>query len=436
MPADYDIAIVGAGAAGLAAAIFAAEAHEELSVALLDGARTLGAKILVSGGGRCNITNASVSPSDFHASAPLVLRILQRFDERAAVRWFESLGVTLKEEPSGKIFPTTNKARTVLTALLHRCQELGIHLLTNHRVQSMTHTDTGFLIRTAPGDIKARQVIMATGGKSLPKSGSDGQGWSMAVAFGHSVSPAHPALVPLVLADTFIHAGLSGISHEASIITRVNGKIVDRRVGSLLWTHFGISGPVVLDASRFWVMAKEQRRDVMVSISCLPEKNSKEVDHWLTLASQQSGRKTVASLLGQHLPARLVEALCELAARRNLESSPQEDNVVLAQTLASTPLNQLPHLARKALTQTLTDLPIPVIGHRGWNFAEVTSGGIPLSEINPRSMMSRIVPGLYLIGEMLDCDGRIGGFNFQWAWSTGFIAGTSAANKLPRPKES
>ena len=434
MPATHDIAIVGAGAAGLAAAIFAAETNKNLSIVLLDGARTIGSKILVSGGGRCNITNAHVNPSDFHAPAPVVLRILQRFDERATVKWFEFLGVEFKEEPAGKIFPTTDKARTVLNALLHRCRELGIQILTNHRVQSVTHSETEFLLQSAEGNMMAQLVVMATGGKSLPKSGSDGQGWAIAENLGHTVSPPYPSLVPLLLADTFIHAGLSGISHQAQIMTRVNGKVVDRRVGSLLWTHFGISGPVALDASRFWIMAHEQNQDVKVFLSCWPNKTTKEVDDWLTLASQQSGRKTVGSFLAQHLPSRLVEALCELTTRQDQTTFPNHMTGNIPRTLAGTPLNQLPSRTRKALVQSLTNLPVPVIGHRGWNVAEVTAGGVLLNEVNPRTMMSRLVPGLYLIGEMLDCDARIGGFNFQWAWSTGFIAGTSAANSLKGQK--
>ncbi len=430
MPANCDIAIIGAGAAGLAAGIFAAEDRDDCSLILLEGAGTIGAKILVSGGSRCNVTNTMVQPSDFHAPARLVSRILRRFDEQATIRWFESLGVELQQEPTGKLFPTTNKARTVLNALLERCNKLGIQILTNHRVQSISHTDGGFLLQFKDGQMIARQVIMATGGQSLPKSGSDGQGWSMAKSLGHSVTPTYPALVPLVLASTFIHAGLSGISHEAAITTRVRRKIIDRRVGSLLWTHFGISGPVVLDASRFWVIANGQGEEVTLSISFFPGKTMEDIDRWLAQASRQTGRKTVGTLLAQALPGRLAEALCRLVDQEENDQSSNEDNKSISKILSSTPLNQLSQPKRKALAHLLTNCHIPVVGHRGWNFAEVTAGGIPLDEINPQTMMSRKVSGLYLIGEMLDCDGRIGGFNFQWAWTTGCIAGQSASSKI------
>ena len=429
MSTHFDIAIIGAGAAGLAAGIFAAEARKECTIVLFDGATTIGSKILVSGGSRCNVTNALVQPSDFHAPARLVSRILRRFDEHATRQWFESLGVELKQEPTGKIFPTTNKSRTVLNALLGRSKELGIPILTQHRVQSITHTDDHFFIQFQDKQIIAQQVIMATGGQSLPKSGSDGQGWSMAKSLGHSVTPTYPALVPLVLANNFVHGGLSGISHNAAITTRVSKRIVDRQIGSLLWTHFGISGPVVLDASRFWVMANGQNEDVGISISFFPNNTIEDVNQWLAQASAQRGRKTVFSWLTQHLPSRLAEALCQLVDQEEKKFAKNDKRKTVSENLFSTHLNQLSRIKRKALARFLTDLPLPVIGHRGWNFAEVTAGGVPLNEINPQTMMSRKISGLYMIGEMLDCDGRIGGFNFQWAWATGYIAGQSASLK-------
>ena len=198
-----DIAIIGAGAAGLAAGIFAAQTRPDLSIALLDGARAIGAKILVSGGGRCNVTNVRVTPSDFNGTRRFVNRVLQRFDERATARWFDSLGVPLREERTGKLFPVTNTARTVLQALLDRNTTLGVHLLPQHRVKNMTLREQGFSIETERETFTARRVILATGGQSLPKTGSDGHGWTIARQLGHTVTPTYPALVPLVLNGQF-----------------------------------------------------------------------------------------------------------------------------------------------------------------------------------------------------------------------------------------
>lgn len=430
MSQPVDIAIIGAGAAGLAAGIFAAQKRPDLSIVLLDGARTVGAKILVSGGGRCNVTNVRVTPSDFNGTHRFVERVLQRFDERATARWFDSLGVPLKEETAGKLFPVTNSARTVLQALLDRNSTLGVHLLTQHRVKGLTPHERGFSIETEREPFTACRVVLATGGQSLPKSGSDGHGWTIARQLGHTVTPTYPALVPLVLHDQFFHHILSGISHEVSVMTRVDGKLVDRRTGSLLWTHFGISGPVTLDASRFWVIAHGQGQEVALFLNLFPGQSFDDVDRWLSKAGMTSGRQTVAGLLSERLPVRVAKTLCSYFNDVCL-SIPGEDRPQEKMTdLGTTPLGELRRSTRRDLTQALTNLPLPVIGSRGWNFAEVTAGGIPLKEVNPYSMASRQIPGLYLIGEMLDCDGRIGGFNFQWAWSTGYIAGIHAAESL------
>ncbi|MCA9420711.1 MAG: NAD(P)/FAD-dependent oxidoreductase [Nitrospira sp.] len=411
MPSDIDIAIIGAGAAGLAAGIFAAETNPNLSIALLDSAKTIGAKILVSGGGRCNVTNHRVTASDFHGNRKLIDRILRRFDEQATVRWFSSLGIPLKTEATGKLFPVTNKARTVLDGLLRRCEALGVSLLTQHFVQDLTREGEAFSIQHSQGSLRAKRVILATGGRSLPKTGSDGSGWTLAQRLGHTVTPTYPALVPLLLEPSFFHATLSGISHDVTLTTTIAGKTSDRCTGSLLWTHLGISGPVVLDASRVWVRADAQGEAARLHLHCFPQLSNQDVEKWLMQAASLPGRKLVPTLLAERLPTRVASTLASL----------QEP------ALSDTPINLLSKEARRNLVRTLTNLDLPVIGSRGWNFAEVTAGGVPLEEISAHSMGSRHMPGLYVIGEMLDCDGRIGGFNFQWAWATGYLAGCHAA---------
>ena len=297
MSIDIDIAIIGAGAAGLAAGIFAAEQHQNCRIVLLDSAKTIGLKILVSGGGRCNVTHERVIPSDFHAPRGLVKRILQRFDEQATVRWFESLNVPLKRESTGKLFPCSNKARTVLDALIQRCDALDVSLLTQHRIHDILPAQSGFRIIHTAGHFMAQRVIVATGGRSLPKSGSDGYAWTIVQRLGHTLTATYPALVPLILGDMFFHRDLSGTSHEATLTTRVSGKIIDRRTGSLLWTHMGVSGPVVLDSSRFWIMAHEQGLPVTLSLNFFPKQTFDDIDRWLSQAMNQSGRKTVSAQL-------------------------------------------------------------------------------------------------------------------------------------------
>jgi hypothetical protein len=259
----------------------------------------------------------------------------------------------------------------------------------------------------------AQRVIVTTGGRSLPRSGSDGSGWEIVRALGHTVTDTHPALVPLVLDPTMFHAEVSGISHEAALSTFIDGKRIDCRTGSLLWTHFGISGPVAMDASRHWVVAKETGKRPEMRCNYLPPGGFEDVDPWLLGQASARPRTSVVSAIAQRLPERIAAAI---VTHTNIDPA--------------TTLGQLSRESRRALAHALTDLPLPVAGPRGWNYAEVTAGGVPLAEIDYRTMHSRKVPGLHLAGEILDCDGRIGGFNFQWAWATGYLAGTAAAKSL------
>jgi len=409
----YDLAVVGAGAAGLAASVFAAETVDkgdrQMRIVLLDGAKTLGAKILISGGSRCNVTHESVTPADYFGDRRIIKNVLAAFSVDQTVKWFSSLGVELKREDTGKLFPVTDDARTVLRALVERCRELGVEIQSNRRVndiECVTGRGHEFLIQHSRGVLHAKKVILATGGRSIPKSGSDGHGYNLARRFGHHVTTTVPALVPLVLEDAMFHKTLSGLSHEVKLTTIVRGRDADSRTGSLLWTHFGISGPVVMDASRFWCLAQEQEETVDVYGNFLPGQTQEQVRQWFIDQAADSPRRSLSKTLARLVPERFAGALC-----LHMECNPQKS------------VAQLSRKDRDCLIEALTKFRFPVEQHRGWNYAEVTAGGVLLEEINFRTMESKKMPGLYLVGEILDCDGRIGGFNFQWAWATGWIAG-------------
>ena len=418
MDRPADLAIVGAGAAGLAAAIFAAEQDRQRRIVLLDGAKTLGAKILISGGGRCNVTHYLVTVTDFFGNRRIIKNVLAAFSVEQTIRWFASLGVILKKEETGKLFPTTDKARTVLDALVNRCRALGVELYPAHRVTAIDRfeaPEARFILGYDHGQLQSGKVVLATGGQSLPKSGSDGSGYALAKRLGHSVTGTVPALVPLVLEDTMFHRTLSGLSQEVELKTVLSGKLVDFRKGSLLWTHFGISGPIVMDASRYWALAREHGDKAEVYADFLPGHNPERVRLWFTDETRRSPRRSLMKTLALVVPERFGEALC-----RHVECEPQRA------------IAQVPRHERDRLITALTKFPLPIKMERGWNYAEVTAGGVPLEEVNFRTMESKIVPGLYLVGEILDCDGRIGGFNFQWAWATGYLAGRAAFAK-PSP---
>ncbi len=413
-----DIAIIGGGAAGLTAAIFAAEAAPPGSrIVVLDGAKTLGAKILVAGGGRCNVTHHEVFPKDFNGSQNIVRNVLAAFDVPATIRWFESIGVELKREPTGKLFPVANTAKAVLKALLDRCEALKVVLSTNCRVTQIiapTESQPRFIITHSDGTLSATRIILATGGRSLPRSGSDGSGWNILRNLGHTVTPTYAALVPLVLDPQMFHAELAGVSQDVELSVFVNNKRIDHRIGSMLWTHFGISGPVVMDASRHWTIARETGISPTLQCNLLPSESFQQVEQWLI---QSTANRPKASML-THVSQRFTERTAAVLLRH-------------AGIDPTTVASQLSRDARRSLVHTLTELVLPVADHRGWNYAEVTAGGVPLNEIDFRTMQSRKIPGLFLAGEVLDCDGRIGGFNFQWAWATGFLAGRAAAQVNP-----
>jgi predicted Rossmann fold flavoprotein len=408
---------VGAGAAGLATAIFTRRANPRRSVTILDSAKKPGAKILVSGGSRCNVTNSIVTERDFWGGrSTIIRRVLRQFSAGETVAFFRDLGVTLHEEADGKLFPDSNRARDVLDALLRETRACGAMLLSAHRAIDVEPMDGAFRVVTASGGLHAGSVVLATGGQSLPKSGSDGGGFAIAQRLGHTLVPTTPALVPLLLdaADGF-HRELSGVSHDVEIAVWIDGRVSVRLSGAMLWTHFGISGPVALNASRHWMRAQIEQRPVRLTVSFHPGASFEEIDARWSDRARETPRATVQSTLAASLPSSVAAAIM--------------DRLGIDRTVT------FAHFARddrRRLARALVEWPLPIGGTRGYNYAEVTAGGIALDEIDPATMESRVCRGLYLVGEILDVDGRIGGFNFQWAWSTGFVAARALANGAPR----
>ncbi|MGH9457051.1 MAG: NAD(P)/FAD-dependent oxidoreductase [Thermoanaerobaculia bacterium] len=401
-----DVAVVGAGAAGLMAAIAAArESGGRARVVALDGATRIGAKILISGGGRCNVTHERVEPEDFNGSSRnAVAKILRTFTVPQTIAFFRDIGVALKREETGKLFPVTDRARTVLDALLGTAAEAGAEVRPGWRVDAVRATEDGFVLEGARGTLGARRVVLATGGRSVPKTGSDGAGYDVARAFGHSIVAPFPALVPLVLPSDHWMTSLRGTSAEVEI--RVPPKTTIR--GAMLFTHFGVSGPAVLDASRHWIAAG-RNGDVVASL--LPGVAPESLDAEIVATSQARPRLEAGHLFRDRLPERLAEAIVEHGAGEDPRM----------------PLARLSREARRRIVAAVLALPIPAVRERGWDFAEVTAGGVPLAELRLATMESRLQAGLYLCGEILDVDGRIGGFNFQWAWASGRLAGGAAA---------
>lgn len=409
MTEHCDVAIIGVGAAGLMAGIWAARTHPSRKIIALDGSKKLGAKILVAGGGRCNVTHDEVEAEAFAGGSRNAIRkVLLRFDVLETIHFFHDLGVRLKREESGKLFPTTDEAQTVLDALLRAAAPVSIR--TEHRVEAIRQANEdegeGFIISGAWGSLRARHVILASGGKALPKSGSDGGGYALAQAFGHSLTERiFPALVPLTLPENHFITTLPGVTLYTTLEVRSgSGKKLASFTDSTLCTHFGLSGPAVLDISRYYLDAKADDPEATLVVNWLPGRSAEIVERELIALDRSSPLRYLSEL-----PERLARVLCREAGIE-----------------PSTRMSQISRPARQRLVRTLTEMPLPITGDRGFTYAEVTAGGIPLDEIKLETMESRLCPGLFFCGEICDVDGRIGGYNFQWAWSSAYVAGISA----------
>jgi len=404
---ERPIAVVGAGASGLMAAVWAAGRGRR--VLLVEGTSDGGRKILASGGGRCNILPSVAAPERFvtDSASPLLRKIHRSWplhEQRAFFEEVVGLRLVLEEE-TGKLFPEGNSARQVRDALVDLARGRGVECRFGSRVTSLEPPGSGGAWRLRledGGEIASARVVLATGGRSVPATGSDGWGLELLGRLGHTLHPTYPALTPLT-AEPAVHGPLAGISLGVTLeAPGPRRKVVSR--GGFLFTHRGYSGPVILDLSHLAVrsrLAGGLRQRLFVKWT--------EHDAAAWDARLQRFPGGVGALIAREIPARLAEALCLEAGvepRRGSAQLRRED--------------------RLRLVALLTRYPLPWTGDEGYAKAEVTGGGVDLSEVEPHTMESRRHPGLYLCGELLDAWGPIGGHNFQWAWATGRAAGLAA----------
>jgi predicted Rossmann fold flavoprotein len=419
---NWQVVVIGAGAAGLVAAERAAS--RGLKTLLLERNRKPGVKILMSGGTRCNLTQATDRRGIVAAYGPpgrFLHSALAALGPEELVALVEAEGVPTKVEPTGKIFPVSNKATDVLHAFLTRLHRGGCELALDESLLELQQTGSatggsaGFVLTTSKRTLFTERVIITTGGQSYPGSGTTGDGYRWAEELGHTIVPPRPALVPITTSVPWVKS-LSGVTIgdvELRLIdptasqSSTKPKILDTRRGSLLFTHFGLSGPVALDISRH-VSGHAQPQSLVLLCDFLPNEKQNDLDNRFRTQAANEGKKQLISLIPEIIPHRLAAVLLEQAGL-----SPEKK------------ASELSNSNRAALVQAIKQLPIPVTGTRGFAKAEVTAGGIALTEVDSSTMQSKLVPGLYLAGEVLDLDGPIGGYNFQAAFSTGWLAGNS-----------
>ena len=407
LPARVEVVVLGAGAAGLWAAATAAERGRP--VLLLEKNRRVGVKILASGGGHCNLTTTLAVPALLPAFGPEGARFLapsmRRLPPLRLREVFAALGVPTREAELEKVWPVSNRARDVADALVRRAVAAGVTIRTGTPCVDLVRSGDGFLVRTPAGDVACARVIVTVGGASYPRTGTTGDGYAWLRAFGHTVVPPVPALAPLVVDVPWVRA-LAGIAEAQALVrVTVGGRTVAERRRPVLFTHTGLSGPGPMDVSR-WFERVPASEAPTLHVDFLPDLDEATLRSSLDAAIARAPGDQLARVVPVALPARLLAAL-GAAADVDLERRAGET----------------PRVARHALVRGLKDVVLPVVGTRGFDFAEVTAGGVALPEVDPGTMASRLVPGLYLAGEILDDDGPIGGFNFQAAFSTGESAG-------------
>ena len=395
-----DVIVIGGGASGMIAALTAAENGR--SVVLLERQSRVGRKLLATGNGRCNLTNYHVSPDHYHGEdSSFCAHALRAFDTGTTLQYFASLGLLTVSEDSGRVYPMSNMAGSVLDVLRYALEQPAIEVVTGQAVTSVKKTANGFTVRTETDAFTAGKLILAAGGCAGSKVGGVMDGYQLAKSLGHHRTPLYPSLVQLKTDPTYPRA-LKGIKAECGITVRRGGQTVAENRGEVLFTEYGVSGPAIFDLSRAVSTGSE---GLICVLNFFPDWELEEVLHWLHRRRQTMAAHEASTLLVGSCHTRLGQMLCKAAGFTN-------------QPAASLTGDDLRRIAAQA-----TAFALPITGTCGFDQAQVTAGGLQTGEFDPQTMQSRLVPGLYACGEVLDVDGDCGGYNLQWAWSSGRLAG-------------
>ena len=400
----YEIAIIGAGPAGLMSAITAAK--KEKNIILLEKNEFIGRKILATGNGRCNLTNKIISSNSYHgASAAFIKKILGKFNQAQTMDFFESLGVALKEEDHGRIFPRSNQASTIVSALKQAIEGTTITLKTNTSVKSIDKS-RNFIIKTEYGQsFEAKKLILSTGGKAAFQFGSSGDGIFWAGKLGHKIVPIFASLVPIETKETWVRE-VQGIKIEAKVTTKVDNEIILESAGDCLFTSFGLSGPAVM-AQAGIISPLINSNSVKIFIDLYPEITEQDLYLKIEQNFKNNSKKTLNNYLLGLFPAKLAPVISSLAGidQNKCISGISKTDILM-------------------IVRCIKGMELTVKKIRPLKEAQVSRGGIDTTEIDQDTLESKLAEGLYFAGEIMDVDGDSGGFNLQWAWSSGFVAGS------------
>jgi len=411
---EFDVIVVGAGPAGLLAAGSASQLGAK--VLILEKMKQEGRKLLITGKGRCNITN-DAEVSDFitqiHPNGRFLRPAFGHFFSRDILHILNTHGVDTTLERGGRYFPSSNKSSDVLSALLHWIHEKNVTIICGQRAEKLLIKDRVIQGVQANGiEIKARKVILATGGNSYPATGSNGEGYELARSAGHSLVPVRPSLVPLETGGRLAQAlqGLTLKHVKASLW--VNGRKSGEEFGEMIFTHFGLSGPIILTLSRRVVDALHQKLRVDISLDLKPALDEQKLDARLLRDLNEMGKRQISNIFRNWLPGSMIPVFMH-----ELGIDPEKEG------------HQLSSKERKKIRTLMKNLRFTITGHRSFKEAIITAGGIPTTEIHSKSMESRLVSGLFFAGEVIDLDAETGGYNLQIAYSTGWLAGKSSITR-------
>lgn len=421
-----DIVILGGGPAGMTAAISAARISKNRhKIILLESGARVGKKLLSTGNGRCNLTNTNVTSDRYHGKdSAFIQRVLNRCSSDFTVSFFSQLGLLCREEEGGRVYPCSGQASSVLDVLRQALEEQKIQTICNCTPHQILSSKKGFTILCDEHQIHARKVILATGGKAAPSTGSNGSGYELVKALGHSITPLFPALAP-IRTDPQRTRPMKGMRNSGCVTLWNDNRPFKTETGEIQFTDGALSGVCVFQLSRyameylhFHTLGGYPCQKAELSLDLLPEYTAEQIAAILTECSRQHPSLPLELYLGGMMNKRVGQTLL-----KSLNLGP-----------LSTCCGKMTKQMIQRIASTIKDWRFPILASTSWNQAQVTAGGIPLREFDSDTLESRKAPGLYAAGEILDADGDCGGFNLQWAWSTGKIAGESAANQLIRER--
>ncbi|MGI6486338.1 MAG: NAD(P)/FAD-dependent oxidoreductase [Tepidanaerobacteraceae bacterium] len=406
------VIVVGGGASGIIAAIAARRMGAEVKI--LERNPRIGKKILVTGNGRCNFTNIHANVHDYSGeNREFVTGALSRFSIPETIAFFEKLGIAHKVEDNGKVFPMSDQASSILDVLLYELKVLGVNIVCGVYVSSIKKEGDGFLIETeGAGLFRCDRVVLACGGKAMPSTGSDGNGYGLAKKLGHSTTEIFPALVQLKLEGKFFKQ-IDGVKFVGAAAVVSGTKTIAKDRGDILFTNYGISGPPILQISRKAGELLQCGREALLQVTVLDNLDIKKLEELLASRFNKMPHKTLEFALVGLINKRLIPVVLRQAGFSDLK--------VNAGSITSEQISRI--------SKILKCWQFKIKGTKSWPSAQVTAGGIRTSEIDPGTLESKIVKGLFFAGEIIDIDGKCGGYNLQWAWSSGYVSGQSAAGQ-------